>query len=59
MVGLSYEARNVLSHTRPMMQIFLAYRDSPIIPLRRSPFKKGQQVHLIAARCRRGGGGVP
>ena len=36
-VGLSYGARNVLSYTRGMMQNFLAFRDSPIIPLRRSP----------------------
>ena len=34
---LSYGARNVLSYTRHMMQNFLAFRDSPIIPLRRSP----------------------
>ena len=36
-VGLSYEARNVLSYTRRRMQNFLAFRDSPIIPLRRLP----------------------
>ena len=36
-VGLSYGARNVLSYTRCMMQNFLAFRDSPIIPLGRSP----------------------
>ena len=36
-VGLSYGDRNVLSYTRHMMQNFLAFRDSPIIPLRRSP----------------------
>ena len=35
-VGLSFGARNVLSYTRRMMQNFLAFRDSPIIPLRRS-----------------------
>ena len=34
-VGLSYGARNVLSYTRHRMQHFLAFRDSPIIPLRR------------------------
>ena len=31
-VGLSYAARNVLSYLIPMMQNFLAFRDSPIIP---------------------------
>ena len=36
-VGLSYGARNVLSHTRCMMENFLAFRDCPIIPLRHSP----------------------
>ena len=36
-VGLFYGARNVLSFTRRIMQNFLALRDSPIIPLRRSP----------------------
>ena len=36
-VGLSYGARNVISSTRCMMQHFLAFRDSPIIPLRRTP----------------------
>ena len=36
MVGLSYEARNVLSYTRRILQHFLAFRDSPIIPLGRS-----------------------
>ena len=36
-VRLSYGSRNVLSYTRHMMQEFLAFRDSPIIPLRRSP----------------------
>ena len=36
LVGLSYGARNVLPHTRHMMQNFLALGDSPIIPLRRS-----------------------
>ena len=36
-VTLSYGARNVLSYTRHMMQNSLAFRDSPIIPLRRSP----------------------
>ena len=36
-VGWSYGARNVLSYTRRMMQHFLPFRDSPIIPLRRSP----------------------
>ena len=29
--------RNILSYTRHMMQNFLAFRDSPILPLRRSP----------------------
>ena len=32
-----YGARNVLSYTRHMMANFLAFRDSPIIPLRRLP----------------------
>ena len=36
-VGLSYGAGNVLSYNRHMFQEFLAFRDSPIIPLRRSP----------------------
>ena len=36
-VTLSYGARNVLSFTRSKMTNFLAFRDSPIIPLRRSP----------------------
>ena len=36
-VGLSYGARNVLSYTRRTMQHFLAFRDSLIIPLKRSP----------------------
>ena len=36
-VGLSYGARTVLSYTRRMMLNFLAFRDSHIIPLRRSP----------------------
>ena len=35
-VGLSYRAMNVLSYTRCMMQNCLAFRDSPIIPLRHS-----------------------
>ena len=35
-VGLSYGARNVLSYTRGMMQSFIAFQDSPTIPLRRS-----------------------
>ena len=38
-VGLSYGARNILSYTRHMMHNFLPFRDSPIIPLRRSPRK--------------------
>lgn len=33
-VGLSYGVRNLLSYTRRRMQNFLAFRDSPIIPLR-------------------------
>ena len=36
-VGLPYGARNVISCTRHMIQHFLAFRDSPTIPLRRSP----------------------
>ena len=36
-VGLSYEARNVLSYTECKMQKLVAFRYSPIIPLRRSP----------------------
>ena len=36
-VGLSYGARNVLSYNRRLMQNFLAFIDSPILPLRRSP----------------------
>jgi len=36
-VGLFYGARNLLSYTRRMMQNFLSFRDSPIIPLRCSP----------------------
>ena len=36
-VTLSYGARNVLSYTKHMMQNSLAFRDSPLIPLRRSP----------------------
>ena len=36
-VGQSYGARNVLSYNQCMMQNFLAFRDSPIIPLGRSP----------------------
>ena len=39
-VGPSYGARNVLSYTRRRIQNFLAFRDSPIIPLRRSPLEK-------------------
>ena len=39
-VGPSYGARNVLSYTRRRIQNFLAFRDSPIIPLRRSPLGK-------------------
>ena len=39
-VGLSYGARNVLSYTKHMLQNCLAFRDSPIIPLRRSPREK-------------------
>ena len=35
-VGLSYGARNILLYTRRMMQNCLAFKDSPIIPLRRS-----------------------
>ena len=30
-VGLSYEARNVLSNTRLLLQNFLAFRDSPVL----------------------------
>ena len=39
-VGLAYGARNVIPYTYTgcMMQHFLAFRDSPIIPLRRSRF---------------------
>ena len=36
-VGLSYGDRNVQSHNRRKMLHFLAFRDSPIIPLRCSP----------------------
>ena len=36
-VGVSYGARNVLFNNRRMVQNFLAFRDSHIIPLRRSP----------------------
>ena len=36
-VGLFYGARNVLSYTRHKIQNVLAFIDSPIIPLRRSP----------------------
>ena len=40
-VGLvCYRARNVLSYTRHIMQNYLAFRDSPIIPLRRSPCRR-------------------
>ena len=41
-IGLSYGARNVLSYTGHMMQSFLAFRDSPVIPLRRSPSDRAQ-----------------
>ena len=33
-IGLSYGSRNILSYTRCMRHKFLAFRDSPIIPLR-------------------------
>ena len=36
-VTLSYGARNVLSFTRSKMTNFLAFRDNPMITLRRSP----------------------
>ena len=36
-IGLSYGAKNVLSYTRRLTSNVLAFRDSPIIPLRRSP----------------------
>ena len=35
--GLSCGVRDVLSYTRHRMQHFILFRDSPIIPLRRSP----------------------
>ena len=40
-VGLSCGARNVLSYTRHMVQNFLAFGDSPIISLGRSPKEIG------------------
>ena len=36
-VGLSSGARNVPCYTRHIMQNFRTFRDSPVIPLRRSP----------------------
>ena len=49
-VELSYGARNVLSYTGRTMQNFLSFRDSPIIPLRRSPVamegRKGSEADL-------------
>ena len=48
-VGLSYGARNALSYTRCMKQNFLAFRDSPVIPFRRSPFPCSAPVAKL--RC--------
>ena len=44
--GQSYGARSVLSYTRRMMQNFPSFRDSPIIPLRRSP-GEDSEFHVI------------
>ena len=49
--GLSYGYRNVLSFTRRMMQNVLAFRDNPIIPLRRSPLVAS--VGRSRSSCRR------
>ena len=54
-VGLSYGARNVLSYTRGMMQNFLEFRDSPLIPLRRWP--PTLLVELMVFFCGRPGSG--
>ena len=48
-VGLSYGARNVLLYTRSMMQNFLAFRDSPTIPLRRSSIMRQTRVEIFEA----------
>ena len=42
MARVSYGARNVLSYTRHRIQNFLTFRDSPIIPLRCSPYWTGR-----------------
>ena len=52
-IGLSSAgARNILSYSRHMMQHFLASRDSPIIPLRRSPEEAPEMCRAVVDESR-------